>query len=133
MDASTDECLTQHDSITESSYRAANCIHVCDVILENPAYGGAYGQRHAKRDLRTYASGQGLYFFKLVTSMAHTFLAMYTIGLRIAVFNIMKRLILVYTICKVPFRVTLANYDYKKGKGLIWEHCLLLHKPGFPR
>ena len=62
------------------------------------------------------ASGQGLHFLTLATSMAHIFLLRQEFD-NIYVFNIVLRadLGLHYLYCpKVPFRVTLANYHFYK-------------------
>ena len=83
-------CTTWDDVVSQTIYRS------CDLDLDL-IYNKAtplckllvFGQRHAKRDLRTYAksvdqdqpprgdaaSGQGLHFLTLVTSVPHIFLA----------------------------------------------------------
>ena len=61
-------------------------------------------QTQTSRRVSDAASDQGLHFFTPVTSVADIFLAVYTIGLRIAVFNIVQGLILViFVMSEGPF------------------------------
>ena len=96
-------------------------------------YMASRRQRHAKRDLRTYAksvvsdavSDQGLHFLTHVTSMTHIFpWCVYILIMnRCFKHRIGADLGLHYVKCqKVPFHVTLAIY--KPG----WPHWSLAHR-----